>query len=204
MKSRHLLVAAATLVLAIYLYGRHYRKALFPAQDVGIIQGISQAPESISFHAMVRSSNSKLARVISSGPGSCKPVFLYWGRWDKMRPLNSGRIQINLKPFARAPTVGADSGNRSAFQSKLAESGRPYISIYNPCRTLQSTTAPSRNQFQYTRWKMPIRRNWTHGTERMVAELQKAVGAQGCCYRSTTSRASREILSSTRATSVRA
>ena len=46
-----LLVALATLVLTIYLY-IIIPKGFFPAQDIGVIQGISQAPESISFVAM--------------------------------------------------------------------------------------------------------------------------------------------------------
>ena len=56
-ESSALLVAGATLVLAIYLYVV-IPKGLFPIQDVGIIQGISQAPESISFQAMSASNRS--------------------------------------------------------------------------------------------------------------------------------------------------
>ena len=48
-----LLVAFGTLVLTIFLY-IVIPKGFFPVQDTGVIQGISQAPETISFRAMAQ------------------------------------------------------------------------------------------------------------------------------------------------------
>src|SRR6202034_1650322 len=46
-----LLIALGTLALTIFLY-IVIPKGFFPVQDTGVIQGISQAPETISFDAM--------------------------------------------------------------------------------------------------------------------------------------------------------
>jgi len=105
-ESSTLLVAAGTLVLAIYFYVV-IPKGLFPIQDVGIIQGISQAPESISFPRHVAQTTGA-CKSHSSRPGSCEPV-LFIGVDGTNATLNSGRIQINLRPFAErhvdAPAV---------------------------------------------------------------------------------------------------
>src|ERR1700722_12601247 len=92
-----LVVASATLELAIYLYVV-IPKGLFPTQDVGIIQGISQAPESISFQAMSLKQQ-ELAKVILQDP-AVSSLSSFIGVDGTNTTLNSGRIQINLKPFA--------------------------------------------------------------------------------------------------------
>jgi multidrug efflux pump len=61
-----LLVALGTLVLTIYLY-IVIPKGFFPVQDTGVIQGISQAPASISFAAMTKAQQ-ELAKVILQDP----------------------------------------------------------------------------------------------------------------------------------------
>src|ERR1700720_3257047 len=93
-----LLVAAATLALAIYLYVV-IPKGLFPTQDVGIIQGISQAPESTSFQAMSRKQQ-ELAKAIVQDPAVAS-LSSFIGVDGTNATLNSGRIQINLKPFSQ-------------------------------------------------------------------------------------------------------
>src|ERR1700720_2037942 len=93
-----LLVAAATLALAIYLYVV-IPKGLFPTQDVGIIQGISQAPESTSFQAMSRKQQD-LAKAILQDPAVAS-LSSFIGVDGTNATLNSGRIQINLKPFSQ-------------------------------------------------------------------------------------------------------
>src|ERR1700739_2580720 len=91
-----LVAASATLVLAVYLYVV-IPKGLFPTQDVGIIQGISQAPESISFQAMAVKTQ-QLARIILRDP-AVPSLSSFIGVDGTNATLNSGRIQINLKPF---------------------------------------------------------------------------------------------------------
>ena len=98
-----LLVAAAMLVLTIVLY-IEIPKGFFPTQDTGIIQGISQAPESISFTAMSRKQQ-QLAHEILKDP-AVESLSSFIGADGVNTTLNSGRIQINLKdPAIRGLTA---------------------------------------------------------------------------------------------------
>src|SRR5260370_15260942 len=90
-----LLVAAVTLVLAVCLYVV-IPKGLFPTQDVGIIQGISQAPESIYFQAMSLKQQ-ELAKVILQDPAVAS-LSSFIGVDGTNASLNIGLMQINLRP----------------------------------------------------------------------------------------------------------
>ena len=94
-----LVVAAATLVLTIILY-IIVPKGFFPVQDTGIIQGISEAPQSISFPAMAERQQ-ELAQVILQDP-AVESLSSFIGVDGTNTTLNSGRILINLKPLDRA------------------------------------------------------------------------------------------------------
>ena len=92
-----LLVAVATLVLTVLLY-IVVPKGFFPVQDTGIILGISEAPQSISFPAMAERQQA-LARVILKDP-AVESLSTFIGVDGTNTTLNSGRILINLKPLA--------------------------------------------------------------------------------------------------------
>src|SRR6185436_2743259 len=92
-----LIVAAATLVLTIALYVV-VPKGFFPVQDTGVIQGLSEAPQSISFPAMAERQQA-LARVILTDPAVAS-LSSFIGVDGTNVTLNSGRILINLKPLA--------------------------------------------------------------------------------------------------------
>ena len=91
-----LLVAAATLVLTVVLY-IVIPKGFFPTQDTGEIQGISQAPETISFAAMEQKQQ-QLAHVILQDP-AVESLSSFIGADGTNTTLNSGRMSINLKPL---------------------------------------------------------------------------------------------------------
>ncbi len=91
-----LLVAAGTLVLTVFLY-IIVPKGFFPTQDTGIIQGISQASASTSFQAMTRMQQ-ELAKVLLADP-AVQNISSFIGADGTNTTLNSGRIQINLKPL---------------------------------------------------------------------------------------------------------
>src|SRR5207249_11996735 len=93
-----LAVAAATLVFTVVLYVV-VPKGFFPIQDTGVIQGISAAPQSISFPAMAERQQA-LARVILRDPAVAS-LSSFIGVDGTNATLNSGRILINLKPLAR-------------------------------------------------------------------------------------------------------
>jgi multidrug efflux pump len=161
-----LLVAAATLVLAIYLYVV-IPKGLFPTQDVGIIQGISQAPESISFQAMSLKQQ-ELAKVILQDPAVAS-LSSFIGVDGTNATLNSGRIQINLKPFAERHVDATAVVER--LQSKLQKVEGIHLYL-QPVQDLTVDDRASRNQFQYT-LEDSNQAELDTWTERMVAELRK-------------------------------
>ncbi len=139
-----LLVAAAMLVLTILLY-IEIPKGFFPTQDTGIIQGISQAPESISFTAMSRKQQ-QLAHEILKDP-AVESLSSFIGADGVNTTLNSGRIQINLKD----PSIrGLDA---SQVIRRLDRSLRsvPGIQLYmQPVQDLTVDDRASRTEYQYT------------------------------------------------------
>ncbi len=71
-------------------------KGFFPTQDTGVIQGISQAPETVSFQAMVQKQQ-QLADIILQDP-AVESLSSFIGADGTNTTLNSGRMSINLKP----------------------------------------------------------------------------------------------------------
>jgi multidrug efflux pump len=161
-----LLVASATLVLAIYLYVV-IPKGLFPTQDVGIIQGISQAPESISFQAMAVKQQ-QLASVILQDPAVAS-LSSFIGVDGTNATLNSGRIQINLKPFAERRVDATTVIGRLNSELRKVEGIHLYM---QPVQDLTVDDRASRNQFQYT-LEDSDQAELDKCTEKMVAELRK-------------------------------
>jgi multidrug efflux pump len=161
-----LLVAGATLVLAIYLYVV-IPKGLFPTQDVGIVQGISQAPESISFQAMALKQQ-ELAKIILQDPAVAS-LSSFIGVDGTNTTLNSGRIQINLKPFAERHVDATTVIRR--LQSELGKVEGIHLYM-QPVQDLTVDDRASRNQFQYTLEDADPAEldTWT---ARMIAELRK-------------------------------
>ncbi|MDE2028765.1 MAG: efflux RND transporter permease subunit, partial [Candidatus Omnitrophica bacterium] len=98
LKHQHLTLLAAlgTLVLTVLLY-IFVPKGFFPIQDTGIIQGISEAPQTVSFTAMA-SLQEKLAAVILKDPAVAS-LSSFIGVDGTNTTLNSGRMAINLKPL---------------------------------------------------------------------------------------------------------
>src|SRR4029434_1958662 len=90
------MLAAATLALTAWLY-IIVPKGFFPVQDTGVIQGISEAPETISFPAMAQRQQA-LAQVILRDP-AVQSLSSFIGADGINTTLNSGRILINLKPL---------------------------------------------------------------------------------------------------------
>src|SRR5690349_536355 len=89
-----LLVTLATLIGTVLLYIA-VPKGFFPVQDTGVILGISEAPETVSFVAMSQRQQ-ELARVILQDPAVAS-LSSFIGIDGVNITMNSGRIQINLK-----------------------------------------------------------------------------------------------------------
>ena len=139
-----LLVAAAMLVLTIVLY-IEIPKGFFPTQDTGIIQGISQAPESISFPAMSRKQQ-QLAHEILKDP-AVESLSSFIGADGVNTTLNSGRIQINLKdPAIRGLTASEVIRRLERNLTRV-----PGIQLYmQPVQDLTVDDRASRTEYQYT------------------------------------------------------
>ncbi len=90
-----LLIALATFGLTAYLYVV-IPKGFFPLQDTGVIQAISEAPQSVSYAAMAERQQ-QLASVILKDP-DVDSLSSFIGVDGTNTTLNSGRILINLKP----------------------------------------------------------------------------------------------------------
>ncbi|MDE1166597.1 MAG: MdtB/MuxB family multidrug efflux RND transporter permease subunit [Pseudomonas sp.] len=93
-----LLVAIGTLALTVVLY-LMVPKGFFPVQDTGVIQGITEAPQSISFQAMSLRQQ-ELAKVVLQDP-AVESLSSYIGVDGDNATLNSGRLLINLKPHGQ-------------------------------------------------------------------------------------------------------
>jgi multidrug efflux pump len=139
-----LLVAVATLGLTILLY-LIVPKGFFPVQDTGVIQGISEAQQNISFAAMAEKQEA-LAEVILKDP-AVESLSSFIGVDGINTTLNSGRILINLKPLAERKISASDVIRR--LQPELAPVGG--ITLYmQPVQDLTVEDRVSRTQFQYT------------------------------------------------------
>jgi multidrug efflux pump len=138
-----LLVAVGTLALTTYLY-IIVPKGFFPVQDTGVILGISQAPETISFIAMGKKQQ-ELASVISKDP-AVESLTSFIGVDGQNTTMNSGRIQITLKPLEQRDASAVQVIRR--LQQNLAQvSG---ITLYmQPVQDLTVEDRISRTQYQY-------------------------------------------------------
>jgi multidrug efflux pump len=139
-----LLVAAGTLVLTVLLYAV-VPKGLFPVQDTGVIQAISQAPQTISFTAMAEKQQA-LADVVSKDP-AVESLSSFIGIDGTNTTLNSGRMLINLKPLQERKTNASDIIRRLQPELEKVEG----ITLYmQPVQDLTVEDRASRTQFQYT------------------------------------------------------
>jgi multidrug efflux pump len=139
-----LLVALGTLVLTIFLY-IVIPKGFFPVQDTGVIQGISQAPASISFEAMTKAQQD-LAKVILQDP-AVESLSSFIGADGTNTTLNSGRMSINLKPLDQRDLSASDVVRR--LNNSLAQVNG--IKLYmQPVQNITVDDRVSRTQYQYT------------------------------------------------------
>jgi len=139
-----LLVAVATLVLTVLLYVI-VPKGFFPVQDTGVILGISEASQSISFQGMVKEQQ-VLARVILKDP-AVESLSSFIGIDGTNTTLNSGRILINLKPLEERKVSASEIMRR--LQRDLAKVEG--ITLYmQPVQDLTVDTRVSRTQYHYT------------------------------------------------------
>ncbi|HSY26697.1 MAG TPA: MdtB/MuxB family multidrug efflux RND transporter permease subunit [Burkholderiaceae bacterium] len=139
-----LLVAIGTMVLTVVLY-IFIGKGFFPLQDTGVIQGITEASQSISFPAM-QDRQQALNKVILQDP-AVESISSFIGIDGVNTTLNSGRIQINLKPEDQRKDNAQEVINRLQEKVKQVEG----ISLFmQAVQDLTIETRVSRTQYQFT------------------------------------------------------
>jgi multidrug efflux pump len=139
-----LIVTFATLVFTIMLF-IIVPKGFFPVQDTGVILGISDAPQTVSFDAMAQRQQ-ELAKVILKDP-AVDSLSSFIGVDGVNTTPNTGRIQINLKPRNQRKESASEIIRR--LQAKLADV--PGITLYmQPVQDLTVEDRVSRTQFQYS------------------------------------------------------
>jgi multidrug efflux pump len=161
-----LLVAVATLGLTIFLFFI-IPKGFFPIQDTGVIQGVSEAAQSVSFPEMA-SQQQQLTKIILQDP-AVDNLSSFIGIDGTNTTLNSGRILINLKPIAVRKINASDVIQR--LQPELAKVAG--ITLFmQPVQDLSVEDRVSRTQFQYTLEDPSVDELNTYAPQ-MLARMQK-------------------------------
>jgi multidrug efflux pump len=160
-----LLVFLATLVLTVVLY-LAIPKGFFPVQDTGVIQGISEAPQSISFAGMAERQQA-LGDALLADP-AVESISSFIGV-DGLNPtLNTGRILINLKPLAARDARAAAILARLQERARAVEGVRLYL---QPVQDLTIEDRVSRTQYQLA-LGAANQDELAVWTQRLVARLQ--------------------------------
>ena len=139
-----LAVTVGTLVATLILY-YYVPKGFFPVQDTGVILGVSEGPQTISFQGMAQRQQA-LAKVILEDPNVAS-LSSFIGVDGTNTTINSGRIQVNLKPLAERSRSAGDIIRD--LQPKLAKVEG--ITLFmQPVQDLTVEDRVSRTQFQYS------------------------------------------------------
>jgi multidrug efflux pump len=139
-----LLVAAATLVATVLLY-MIAPKGFFPIQDTGVIIGISEAPQTISFKGLA-DRQQLLTKVILQDP-AVESLSSFIGVDGTNATVNAGRIQINLKPLSDRKITASDVIRRLQPQIAKVEGIQLFM---QPVQDLTVEDRVSRTQYQYS------------------------------------------------------
>jgi multidrug efflux pump len=160
-----LVITFATLVATILLY-IYVPKGFFPVQDTGVLMGVSEAPEDISFADMsIR--QQKLAQVILQDP-AVDSLTSFIGIDGTNTTLNNGRIQVNLKPVEDRDGSASDVIRR--LQGPLSKVDGIQLFL-QPVQDLTVEDRVSRTEFQYSMEDVDGK-ELAYWTPRMVAKLQ--------------------------------
>ncbi|MFJ4387884.1 MdtB/MuxB family multidrug efflux RND transporter permease subunit [Pseudomonas sp. NPDC089408] len=139
-----LMVAVASLALTVFLY-MVVPKGFFPVQDTGVIQGISEAPQSTSFAAMSERQQA-LSKVILQDP-AVQSLSSYIGVDGDNATLNSGRLLINLKPHGERDVTAGEVISRLQPQVDKLVGIRLFM---QPVQDLSIEDRVSRTQYQFS------------------------------------------------------
>ena len=139
-----LIVFAVTVVATAILFAI-VPKGFFPVQDTGLIVGVTEAPQTISFAGLVQRQQA-LVKALAGDP-AVESLSSFIGVDGTNVTPNSGRLQINLKPLdERSDDV---STVMRRLQSRAV--GVPGITLYmQAVQDLSVEDRVSRTQYQYS------------------------------------------------------
>ena len=161
-----LLVTIGTLVATLLLY-IVVPKGFFPVQDTGVILGISEAPQTVSFTSMAQRQQQLVDILLKDD--AVDNISSFIGVDGTNTTLNSGRIQITLKPLEVRKISATEVIQR--LQPKLT--GVEGIQLFlQPLQDLTVEDRVSRTEFQYS-LEDPNQVELAKFTRQMVAELSK-------------------------------
>ncbi len=166
-----LLIAVATLMLTVYLY-IIIPKGFFPVQDTGVIQGITQATQTIGSKSMAEKQK-EVAKIILQDPAVLN-LSSFIGADGTNTTLNSGRMSINLKPLDERDLSASDVVRR--LQSKLKDVQDIQV-FMQPVQNITVDDRVSRTQYQYT-LEDPDPNELNEWTSRFVTKLKDLPGLE--------------------------
>ncbi|CAO3381403.1 MdtB/MuxB family multidrug efflux RND transporter permease subunit [Azospirillum argentinense] len=138
-----LLVAVGTLALTVVLYTA-IPKGFFPAQDTGLIQGVTEATQSVSYAAMAERQRALAVEVLKDPDVVSLSSFI--GVDGTNTTMNSGRLLINLKPKEQRTDHVADIIRRIRHNTAAV----PGIELFmQPVQDLTIDATVSRTQYQF-------------------------------------------------------
>ncbi|CAO3455543.1 Multidrug efflux system MdtABC-TolC, inner-membrane proton/drug antiporter MdtB (RND type) [Azospirillum argentinense] len=138
-----LLVAVGTLALTVVLYTA-IPKGFFPAQDTGLIQGVTEATQSVSYAAMAERQRALTVEVLKDPDVVSLSSFI--GVDGSNTTMNSGRLLINLKPKEQRTDHVADIIRRIRQNTAAV----PGIELFmQPVQDLTIDATVSRTQYQF-------------------------------------------------------
>jgi len=139
-----LLVALTTLLLTVFLY-IIIPKGFFPVQDTGVIQGISQAPQTIGSKAMAEKQQ-ELTKAVLADP-AVESVSSFIGADGTNTTINSGRMSINLRPLDQRKISASNLIRRLTSRVNQVQG----ITLFmEPVQNITVDDRVSRTQYQYT------------------------------------------------------
>jgi multidrug efflux pump len=138
-----LVVAIGTLILTIWLYVI-IPKGFFPVQDTGLIQGVTQAPQSTSYDAMEKRQG-ELAKRILQDPDVVN-LSSFVGVDGSNTTLNSGRFLIGLKPHDERKLTSQEIVRRIEREAQGVEGITLFL---QPVQDLTTDTTVSATQYQF-------------------------------------------------------
>ncbi|MGD0831475.1 MAG: multidrug efflux RND transporter permease subunit [Terracidiphilus sp.] len=164
-----LMVTIATFVATVLLF-IVVPKGFFPVQDTGVILGISEAPQSVSFASMAERQQ-KLVDTLLQDP-AVDNISSFIGVDGTNNTLNSGRIQINLKPLAVRKITATEVIRRLQGNLGSVQDSEDIQLFLQPLQDLTVEDRVSRTEFQYS-LEDPDPVELAKYTRLMVSELGK-------------------------------